>query len=158
MHSVSVPSETVGKFHHGGTQSLRLSQHPWSQRGPPRRPQSLRIMAWVGAEPEGADELVVEVVVEHEALLEFVAEPETVVDFMVWVVPKPETVGKLMVSYPLEPSADLTVPISLAPRALLRAAAPLRRRWPLNRWLDPDGSVAMCCELKRRSCGCGLAS
>ena len=44
--------KTVGTIHHGGAQSLRLSQHAWSQRGPPRRPQSLRIAAWVGAEPE----------------------------------------------------------------------------------------------------------
>ena len=53
----------------GGAQSLRLSQHPWSQQGPPRRPQSLRIMAWVGAELETVHELMVVVVAERETLL-----------------------------------------------------------------------------------------
>ena len=61
--------ETVGELHHGSTPSLKLSQYPWSQRGPPRRPQSVKITAWVGAKTEAAHELTVAVVAEREALL-----------------------------------------------------------------------------------------
>ena len=67
--------ETVSKLHHGCAQRLRISHHPGSLCGPPRRRQSLGIVPWIGAEPETVVEFMLWVVVK----------PETVVEFMVWV-------------------------------------------------------------------------
>ena len=49
---------------------MRLSKSPWCQYGPPQVAQSLRIMAWVGAEPETLDEFMVLMAAAPEAVLE----------------------------------------------------------------------------------------